>query len=41
MAKKKRTIVGSPLTPEMLFRLGAMSGFSPDKKLFNSAGEVN
>ena len=39
MAKKKRTIVGSPLTPQMLFQLGATSGFSPDEKPFNPAGE--
>ena len=36
---KKRTIVGSPLTPEMLFKLGATTGFLPDEKPFNPAEE--
>ena len=29
MAAKKRTIVGSPLTPDMLHELGALKGMSP------------
>jgi hypothetical protein len=39
MAKKKRTIVGSPLTPEILFQLGATPDFSSIKKPFNPAEE--
>ena len=39
MAKKIRTIVGSPLTPEMLFQLGVTPDFSPDGKPFNPAEE--
>lgn len=39
MAKKKRTIVGSPLTPEMLLQLGAVSDFSPAEKPFAPAGQ--
>ena len=39
MAKQKRTIVGSPLTPEMLFQLGATLDFSPDVKTSNPAEE--
>jgi len=39
MAKEKRTIVGSPLTPEMLLQIGAVSDFSSDEKAFNPAEE--
>ena len=36
MAKKNRTIVGSPLTPEMLFQLGAIPDLSSDQKPLKS-----
>jgi hypothetical protein len=39
MAKEKRTIVGSPLTPEMLFQLGAIPGFSPNENPLDPAGK--
>ena len=39
MAKNKRTIVGSPLTPEMLFQLGEMPNFLPDEKPFDPTKE--
>lgn len=39
MANKKRTIVGSPLTPEMLFQLGEMPDYSPDEKSFDRTKE--
>ena len=41
MAKKKRTIVGSPLTPEMLFQLGEMPDYSSDSKPFDPTKEWN
>ena len=38
MAKKKRTIVGSPLTPSMLVELDAITKLSPASGDFNPAG---
>ncbi|MHC4324102.1 MAG: hypothetical protein ACYSUX_07500 [Planctomycetota bacterium] len=38
MAKKKRTIVGSPITPSMLVELDAVTKFSPAPGNFNPAG---
>jgi hypothetical protein len=38
MAKQKRTIVGSPITPSMLVELDAITKLSPTPKNFNPAG---